>query len=75
MTNRVKIGSDYLRFEDTTSNGIRFYSYLINSDGAGFILYPIKGQHKTDDINFAKRELRNQRDVVSLKIEKCDSYI
>lgn len=75
MFNRIKVGSEYFGFEDTLSNGVRFDSYLMNSDGAGFILYPLVGTHKTKDINLSKRELRNSRDVVSLKVVWADSYL
>ncbi len=55
---------------ETTTNGINFSDTLVSSEGAAFILYPSK-EHTQEQINQAKRELRNSRDVVSLKIADC----
>lgn len=52
---------------ETTSNGIMFSEDIISINGAAFMLYPA-ANHTKADIDKAKRELRDQRDVVRLEI-------
>lgn len=52
---------------ETTSNGIEYSWELAGSQGAAFILYPAS-EHSHDDIQKAKNELRDSRDVVSIRI-------
>jgi len=54
---------------DKTSNGIPFSEDISSIDGASFILFP-KRTHSPEEIAFAKREIRVERDVVSLKVAK-----
>lgn len=54
-----------------TSNGIGYTWELANCDGASFILFPTD-KHSKAEINFAKKELHNNQDVVRLKI--ADRY-
>ena len=56
------------RHHDVTSNGIAFTWDLAGMDGASFTLLK-ETKHTDGDINFAKSELRSQRDVVSIRIE------
>ena len=52
---------------EITTNGILYNEELINIDGAGFILYPDKS-HTPEMIAEAIKEIRSNRDVVSLTI-------
>jgi len=52
-----------------TPNPVGFESYITGPDGARFILYPVKGQHTTDDVKDAAAFLRRNRDVVHLSVE------
>lgn len=63
-------GSVYAFLEQTT-NGIPFEENITSSHGAAFILYP-QSNHTKEDIDQAKRELRDQRDVVSIRIADED---
>ena len=47
-------------------NGIP-YEYDLSYDGGHFILYADKDQHTAQDVRNAARDLRSQRDVVTLK--------
>ena len=64
---------DYSKYDwknglvEYTSNAIAYTWELAGSEGASFILYPNK-DHTQKQIADAKRELRNQRDVVHMKI-------
>lgn len=51
---------------ETTTNGIRFTEEIVSINGAAFILFP-EG-HSKADIKAAKREIRSQRDVVSIRV-------
>lgn len=59
-------GKAFERLEQT-SNGIPFEEDIVSSQGAMFILFPDKSKTK-QDIEIAKRQLRNERDVVSIKL-------
>lgn len=45
-------------------NGVPFDWWLVNSDGAGFVLLPIIAKHTKEQVQEAKIRLRNNRDVV-----------
>ena len=52
---------------ETTSNGVSYTYDIVSSQGASFILYPRLG-HTDADMADAKREIRNSRDVVSIRV-------
>jgi len=57
-------------FTELTDNGIE-YTYDLTVNGATFILWPTS-QHSPDDVKQAKKWLRDNLDVVSIKI--ADQY-
>lgn len=57
--------------KEFTSNGIEYTWDIYSSQGASFILYP-ESNHTQKDIADAKRELRNSRDVVSLRVATAE---
>lgn len=52
---------------DSTPNGVPFTEDTHGPHGAAFVVYPLP-YHTEEDIKKAKQWLRNQKDVVSLKI-------
>ena len=58
-----------IRFGDVTDNGIAFEWGLAGMEGAWFTLLP-EDCHTALDVEKAKKELRSQRDVVTLRIER-----
>lgn len=56
---------------DYTENGMLFYEYMTGLQGARFILFPAD-MHSLEDIAEAKRELRSERDVVSLSMATAE---
>jgi len=52
---------------DQTNNGISFHEEIASSEGASFILLP-EPQHTPENIKAAKREIRMNRDVVSIHV-------
>ena len=57
----------FRKFGDVTKNGVVFDWWLVNSNGAGFCL--IREPHHTDeDIERAKHHIRNDRDVVTMRV-------
>lgn len=54
---------------DVTPNGVVFDWWLASIDGAGFALLQ-EPRHTPADIELAKRQLRNDRDVVSLRVRR-----
>ena len=52
--------------EEFTENGVRYKWYLASSEGAGFIIF--KDEHTDKEIKEAKREIRNTRDAVTIRI-------
>lgn len=56
--------------EEFASNGVRYKWYLASADGAGFIIF--KDDHSDEQIKEAKREIRNTRDAVTIRI--ADKY-
>lgn len=54
---------------ERTENGIEYDYYYTGPDGAHFILYPT-ADHTKEQVDAAKRELRNDRDVVSLRVDR-----
>ena len=63
--------------QEFTKNGMLYTWDIVSSEGAGFILFPAP-HHAKEDIEAAKREIRDNRDVVWLKIatedDKDDLY-
>ncbi len=57
------------RFGDVTGNGVVFDWELVGADGAWFGLFQEK-KHTKEDIQEAKRWLRERRDVVELSVIK-----
>jgi hypothetical protein len=54
----------------TTSNGIEYEEELAGSNGMRFYLKPVLGEHNDNDITYARRELKRERDVVGvIKVE------
>jgi len=51
---------------DKTSNGI-YFEYDLCCEGGMFRLYVDKDEHSSEEIEKAKREVRGDRDVVSLR--------
>lgn len=54
-----------------TTTGMKFTSYLMGSNGAGFILFP-DPQHNSQQITAAIAELRNTRDLIRVRIASED---
>jgi len=54
-------------YTEKTSNGILYTEEIASIDGASFMLFPEKG-HTPEMIAEATRELRSERDVVSLTV-------
>ena len=55
-----------IKWGNVTSNGVVFDDWLVSSQGAGFALF---GMGKTDEeLEFAIREIRRNRDVVQLYV-------
>ncbi len=52
---------------EITSNGVSYTYDIVSSQGASFILYP-RPEHSDADVAVAKREIRNSRDVVSMRV-------
>ena len=52
---------------EQTANGIEYGWGLANSQGAWFVLFPDKN-HTNDDIKTAKQLIRNNQDVVSMRV-------
>jgi hypothetical protein len=48
---------------------IPFSSHVVNSAGVSITLWPRRGQHTVSDVAKAKRQLRNERDVVHFYVE------
>lgn len=57
------------RHGDVTPNGVAFDWWLVSSDGAGFALLQ-EPRHTPEDIGLAKRQLRDDRDVVTLQVRR-----
>jgi hypothetical protein len=51
--------------QEFTSNGVRYKWDLAGPDGAGFVIY--KDNHTEEEVKKAIKEIRNQRDVVTLR--------
>ena len=58
--------------QELTPNGVPFDWWLVNINGAGFCLLPVKGYHTDQDVEEAKRHLRSDRDVVALRVSWQD---
>jgi len=58
---------------ERTSNGI-YYGYDLTVNGGLFCFYVDMTKHTKDDIEHAKRELRNNQDVVSLTVLELKPY-
>ena len=58
-----------IRLGDITSNGVAYEWSLSGPNGASFTLLR-QSNHTDEDISEAKRILRNNRDVTSIKIER-----
>lgn len=56
---------------ETTSNGLEYTWELTGSQGAAFTLFPA-AKHSKADVEAAKRELRDTRDVVSIRVANDD---
>lgn len=50
---------------ETTSNGVRYEWWLAGPEGARFLIF--KDNHTDEEVNEAIKELRRQRDVVTLR--------
>jgi hypothetical protein len=57
------------RWMQETSNGVAYDWGLAGPSGAWFVLYK-EGHHTDDDMWDAARELRRERDVVSLRVRR-----
>ena len=53
--------------KETTNNGIEYTWDITSIHGATFILYPKPGYSK-EDIQIAKRQIKDERDVVSIRV-------
>ena len=49
---------------DQTKNGIDYDWWLAGPNGASFELFPVREKHTIEDVKQAKRELKNDQDVV-----------
>lgn len=54
--------------EEVTPQGIRYDWWLTGPDGARFELFPVRGVHTDQQVAQSKSWLRNEQDVVSIKV-------
>jgi len=59
---------------ETTTIGMEFTWDLAGSQGASFILYPTDA-HTTKEVKEAKQELRDSRDVVSIRVASTHDLV
>lgn len=48
------------------------YDYTLGVGGARFVLFPLVGYHTAEDIQKAKKQLRIERDVLSINTEPLE---